>query len=227
MKTLVIAVGLCAAIKVAGATQSTPNRMIDLCAQDGYKVEIDDLWSGKSSIVSAGHVGDIDLRVRQVEKDSADDILAFSRHGKLIYQTPLEAFEGPYGWLTVSEDGKHFAFSWKSNATVSRTKIFAAETNGTISEDRALIAKLLVGFVADARHACSDPAVNLQAIKWIDRDHLLLAANSWSSLTCQTNFDEGFIVQPDKHLIEKRLSGKELINLPAVCTWNIVPLKRP
>ena len=203
--------------------QGRQHRMIDLCAQDGYKIEIFDLWMHHQTSVSAGRVGDLDMHLQSIKRDSADAILIFSREGKVVHQTTLKDFGGPYGWLTVSDDSKHFAVSWKSNATVSATKVFSVKSDGKLSEDGELIAKVQQQFLSDAHRACTDPAVNLQAIKWIDGEHLLLAANSWNSLASPINFYEGFILDPAKHLVQRRLTEHQLLNLPAVCTWNIVP----
>ena len=66
---------------------------------------------------------------------------------------------------------------------------------------------------------------NTTAIKWIDDDHLLLAIDAWSSGFCSSNYTEGFILSMSKREVARKLSERELINLPAVCTWNLVPVK--
>ncbi len=227
MRLLSLAVGLLLAVTHPSKSQIGTNRTIDLCAQDGHKIEIGDLWEGKASAIPAGQVGELVLTLRHTKKDSADSVLAFARADKIMYESTLADFEGAYGWLTTSQDTSHFAVSWKGNATVSSTKLFTVETNGNVSEDAPLVAKVEHRFEFDARRVCSEPGINLQAIKWIDADHLLLAANSWDSFTCHANFDEGFILEPAKHTIQRVLSGRELINLPAVCTWNLVPVEPP
>ena len=223
MRLFSLALGLLLAATNPSGSQIGQNRTIDLCAQDGHKIEIGDLWEGKASVIPAGQVGDLVLTLRHTKKGSADSVLTFVRGDKVIYETTLADFEGPYGWLTSSQDTLHFAVSWKANATVSSTKLFTVEADGSVSEDAPLISKVEHRFESDAHRVCSDPAINLQAIKWIDADHLLLAANSWGSFTCHANFDEGFILEPTKHTIQRVLDGGKLINLPAVCTWNLVP----
>jgi hypothetical protein len=64
------------------------------------------------------------------------------------------------------------------------------------------------------------------AVKWRDRDHLLIAINAWSSGFCYSNFTEGFIIDVSAQRISRKLTERELLNLPAICTWNIVPVKR-
>jgi len=80
-------------------------------------------------------------------------------------------------------------------------------------------------FNIDAKRICKTPGANTTAIKWIDEDHLLLSINAWSSGFCYSNFTDGFILSLSKREIVRKLSERELINLPAVCTWNLVPVE--
>ena len=95
-------------------------------------------------------------------------------------------------------------------------------SDGGIIEDKALIQLAENKFVADAKRVCKNPGINTTAVKWLDDDHLLLAINAWSSGFCYSNFTEGFILSVSKHDIDKKISEQQLIDLPAVCTWNLV-----
>ncbi|MBV8116106.1 MAG: hypothetical protein JO300_15290 [Silvibacterium sp.] len=98
-------------------------------------------------------------------------------------------------------------------------------TNGGIIGDTELITLAEKMFNIDAKRICKTPGANTTAIKWIDEDHLLLSINAWSSGFCYSNFTEGFILSLSKREIVRKVSERELINLPAVCTWNLVPVE--
>jgi hypothetical protein len=133
-------------------------------------------------------------------------------------------FEAALGWLTVSHT-EGFATTWKINASRAETQLFRVNSAGGIIEDTELVPRAEKTFTADSKRICKTPGINTTAIKWIDDDHLLLSINAWSSGICSSNFTEGFILSLSKREIEKKLSERELINLPAVCTWNLVPVE--
>lgn len=159
---------------------------------------------------------------RPNEKATNDAILTYSRKGhKLIQQ--VKDFEAGHGWLTVSANGS-FAVTWTINYYVTYTQLFTIADNNDIVEKTSLIASAQKAFDQDAKRVCKDPGFNTVAVKWRDKDRLLIAIDAWSTGSCSSNFTEGFILDVAANRIARKLTEQELLNLPAVCTWNIVPL---
>ena len=197
-----------------------PQRSIDRCAQDGayFYVMSDD----PAQPVQVERDG-VAIRIEHPDSKSADATVSFSKANRVLVQKHKD-FEAALGWLAVSPTGA-FATTWKVNASSAETQLFRVTSNGGIIEDTELIPLAEKTFTTDAKRICKTPGVNSTAIKWIDDDHLLLAIDAWSSGFCSSNFTEGFILSLSKREIARKLSERELINLPAVCTWNIVPVK--
>ena len=200
------------------ATQ--PQRMIDWCAQDGaYFYAMSDDPARPVQVERDG----VAIRIEHPDPKSTDAKVSFSKGNHALIQKRKD-FEAALGWLTVSPSGA-FATTWKVNASSAETQLFRVTSNGGITEDTGLIPRAETRFVTDAKRVCKAPGINTTAIKWIDDDHLLLSINAWSSGFCFSNFTEGFVLSLSKREIEKTLSERELINLPAVCTWNLVPVE--
>ncbi|MGA2252041.1 hypothetical protein [Terracidiphilus sp.] len=195
-------------------------RSIDRCAQDGawfYAMNDD---PGQPIQVERDGVT---IRIERPDSKSADAVLNFSKGNHVLVQKHKD-FEAAQGWLAVSSSGA-FATTWKENASSAESQLFRVTSDSEIVEDTELIPLAEKTFAVDARRICKTPAANTTAIKWIDKDHLLLSINAWSSGFCYSNFTEGFILSLPKREIERKLPESELINLPAVCTWNLVPVK--
>ncbi|MBB5055700.1 hypothetical protein HDF16_000369 [Granulicella aggregans] len=198
-----------------------PHRAIDRCAQDGaYFYAMDDDPAKPIRVERDG----VAIRIERHDPKSTEAVLSFQRDGKTLVQN-IKDFEAAQGWLTVSRTGA-FATTWKENASSAETQLFRVASAGSIIEDRTLVQLAENKFVADAKLVCKTPGINTTAIKWLDDDHLLLAINAWSSGVCSSDFTEGFIISLSKHEVEKKLTESELLNLPAVCTWNLVPVRK-
>lgn len=196
-----------------------PQRSIDWCAQDGaYFYAMND---DPADPMQVEHDG-VAIRIDRSDPKSADAKVSFSKGNHFLVQKQKD-FEAAIGWLTVSPSGA-FATTWKMNASSAATQLFRVTSGGDIIEDTELIPVAEKTFTKDAKHICKTPGVNTRAIKWIDDDHLLLAIDAWSSWSpCHSDFIEGFVLSLSKRMIERKLPESELINLPAVCTWNLVP----
>jgi len=195
-------------------------RSIDRCAQDGlYFYAANDDASQPVQVERDG----VTIRIEHPDPKSADAVLSFFEGKHTLIQKHKD-FEAAQGWLTVSRSGA-FATTWQENASSAETQLFRTMSSGEAREDTELIPLAEKAFTMDAKRSCKTPAANTTAIKWIDDDHLLLSINAWLSGFCYSNFTEGFILSLSKHEIERKLSERELINLPAVCTWNVVPVK--
>jgi len=200
------------------ATQ--PQRSIDWCAQDGAY-----FYAMNDDPVEPVHVerDGVAIRIEHPDSKSADATVSFSRGSSVLIQKQKD-FEAAQSWLTVSPSGA-FATTWKMNASSAETQLFRVTASGGIIEDTELIPLAEKTFNIDAKRICKTPGTNTTAIKWIDDDHLLLSINAWSSGFCYSNFTEGFILSLSKRKIDRKLSERELINMPAVCTWNRVPVE--
>jgi hypothetical protein len=208
-------------LSFASTYATVPQRAIDRCAQDGaYFYAMDDDPTKPISVERDG----VAVRIERHDPKSTEAVISFQRGSHTLVQKQKD-FEAAQGWLTVSRAGT-FATTWNENASSAETQLFRTTSDGGIVEDRALIQLAENEFVADARPVCKTPGINTTAIKWLDDDQLLLAINAWSSGFCYSNFTEGFILSVSKHDIYKKLSEQQLINLPAVCTWNLVPTKQ-
>ena len=197
-----------------------PQRSIDRCAQDGaYFYAMSDDPAQPVQVERDG----VAIRIEHPDSKSVDATISFSKGSRILVQKHKD-FEPAQGWLTVSRAGP-FATTWQENASSAETQLFRAKSNGAITEDTELIRLAEKTFALDAKRTCKTPGVNTTAIKWIDDDHLLLGINAWASGFCYSNFTEGFILSLSKREIARKLSERELIDLPAVCTWNLVPVK--
>lgn len=227
MKILVsIAVGLFAVLHAQEALNTRANRVtlpqrsIDRCAQDGvYFYAMNDDPARPVQIERDG----VTIRIEHPDSKSADVKVSFWKRSRILVQKHQD-FEAAQGWLTVSPTGA-FATTWQENASSAETQLFRETSDGGIREDTKLIPLAEKTFNIDAEQICKTPGVNTTAIKWIDDDRLLLSINAWSSGFCNSNFTEGFILSLSKQKIVRKLSEEELINLPAVCTWNLVPIE--
>jgi hypothetical protein len=196
----------------------TPKRMIDRCAQDGRN-----FWAPVDGETVAIDWDDVGVRIESGPKGSESVALSFTHEGHKLTQKQ-DGFEAARGWLVVSPSA--FAVTWNLNASASYTQIFNLSPAGEITENTALIRAAQKEFVGDAKRFCRDPGVNTIAIKWIDNDRLLLSIDAWSTGACYSNFTEGFILEVTAGSIERKLTERELIDLPAVCTWNVVPISK-
>jgi hypothetical protein len=198
-----------------------PQRIIDRCAQDGaYFYAMSDDPAQPVQVERDG----VAIRIEHPESKSADATVSFSKTNHVLVQKHKD-FDAALGWLTVSPAGA-FATTWKVNASSAETQLFRVTADGAIIEDTEMIGLAEETFIIDAKRICKAPGANTTAIKWIDDDHLLLAIDAWSSGLCFSNFTEGFILSLSKREIARKLSERELINLPAVCTWNLASIKR-
>ena len=209
-----------ALFQVAALTpaQTLPKRTIDRCAQDGAWFYAPGNNSGAP--VSVERDG-ISLRMDHPNPKSAEVVATLS-HGSHVLVQKQKDLDPGYGWLTVSPN-RAFALTWNVSASAASTQLFSLSSRGTIIEDIEMIPLAEQTFIADARHACANPGLNATAIKWLDPDHLLLSINAWASGFCESNFTEGFILDLPSHAIQRKLSERELLDFPAVCTWNVVP----
>jgi hypothetical protein len=206
----------------AGETAARPTqleRTISWCAEDGtffYAINDD---SAQPVRVELDGVA---IQIEHLNAKSTNATVSFSEGGHVLVQKKKD-FEAAPSWLTVSAS-RAFAVTWKENASSAETQLFRPASNGEIVEDTELIPLAEKAFTIDAKRICKEPGLNTSAIKWIDDDHLLLAIDAWSSGFCSSNFTEGFVLSLSKRQIDRKLSEKELIDLPAVCTWNVVPV---
>ncbi len=197
-----------------------PQRSIDWCAEDGaYFYAMSDDPAQPVQVEWDG----VGIRIVHPDPKSSDATVSFSEGNRVLIQKQKD-FEAAEGWLTVSPSGT-FAATWKVNASSADTQLFRVTSSGGITEDTELIPLAEKTFKVDAKLSCKTPGVNTTAIKWVDDDHLLLSINAWSSGFCYSNFTEGFILSLSKRQIDRKLSERELINLPAVCSWNLVPVE--
>jgi hypothetical protein len=220
MKKIIVA-ALLLQLSVLSTAQSIPKRMIDRCAQDGlyFYAENDD-----PKVPIQVERDGVTVRIEHPDPKGVDAVIAFSREGHTLIQNRKD-FEAAQGWVTVSETGA-FAATWNYNAYVSDVQLFRITSTGDIVEDRELVPMVERQFALDAKPHCGSPGLNTQAIKWIDETHLLISVNAWSSGFCYSNFTEGFVLDVAARKIQRKLTEEQLINLPAVCTWNIVPLRK-
>lgn len=202
------------------ATHATqPKRVIAWCAEDGaYFYAMND---DPAQPVQAERDG-VAIRIEHPDPKSTDATVSFSKGNHVLIQKQKD-FEAAQGWLTVSRGGA-FATTWKENASSAETQLFRLTSDGGIVEDMTLIPLAEKTFHIDAKGICKTSGANTTAIKWIDDDHLLLSINAWSSGFCYSNFTEGFVLSLSKRQIDRKLSENELIDLPATCTWNLVPV---
>jgi hypothetical protein len=219
MRLLALTIGLFAAAMPCAIPQTTPRRMIDQCAQDGlFFYSIDDDTSKPISVDRDG----VAIRIERTDPKGVDAVVTFSRNGHSLKQAEKD-FEASMSWLTVSSSGP-FATTWKINASSADTQLFELTSKGDIVEDSQLLKRAERIFESDAKRHCRMPGKNTTAIKWIDATHLLVSINAWASGFCYSNFTEGFILDIPAHTIQRKLTNQQLIDLPAVCTWNIVPV---
>jgi hypothetical protein len=197
-----------------------PQRTIECCAQDGaYFYAMNDDPAQPVQVDREG----VAILIEHPDPKSANATITFSRGDRSLTQLHKD-FEAAQGWLTVSQSGA-FATTWYENASSAETQLFRTTSDGAIIEDTELVPLAEKTFTTDAHRICKNSGLNTTAIKWIDDDHLLLSINAWASGFCYSNFTEGFILSISKRKIEKKLPERELINLPAVCTWNLVSIK--
>jgi hypothetical protein len=218
MRSLALIIGLFAATTPCAIPQTPPHRMIDQCAQDGlFFYSIDDDTSKPISVERDG----VAIRIERPDPKGVNAVVTFSREGHFLKQTEKD-FDTSLGWLAVSSSGP-FATTWKVNASSADTQLFELTPEGDIVEDTQLVQRAERIFKSAAKQHCRMPGTNTTAIRWIDKDHLLVSINAWASGFCYSNFTEGFILDIPAHTIQQQLTNRQLIDLPAVCTWNLVP----
>ena len=201
--------------------QTSPQRTIDRCAQDGAWFYASESDSGAPISVERGGIS---LRIEHPTPKSQDPVVSLSHGSHVLVQKQKDLDHG-YGWLTVSQNHA-FALTWNFTASATSTQLFGLSPRGNIIEDIQLVPLAEQTFTIDARHSCANPGLNTTAIKWLDPDHLLLSINAWASGFCESNFTEGFILDMPSHAIQRKLSERELLDFPAVCTWNVVPVPK-
>lgn len=217
-RALVRTVAVCVLLTTAcmGA-QHPPSRTIDRCAQDGlyfYPFDYNDLE--KTVDVSLFDVG------ITVEHKKNDAVITYSVKGHQ-HVDKIKDFAVEHAWLTVSRKNR-FAVTWNESASASDAQLFEVTAQGDIVEDSNLMSQVERAFQVDARRVCKTPGSNAVAVKWIDDDRLLMSENAWASGMCYSNFTEGFVVNFATHKAERKLTERQMIDLPAVCTRNLVPV---
>lgn len=220
MRKLLAALALLQVATMATA-QTTPKRTIDRCAQDGA-------WfyaspANPSVPVSVERDG-ISLRIERSTPKSAEVVVSIAHGSHVLVQKQKESDLG-FAWLTVSQHNA-FALTWNTSAYAASTQLFSLTPRGNIIEDIQTLPLAEQTFIADAKHSCANPGLNTTAIKWLDNDHLLLSINAWAPGFCESDFTEGFVLDVPSHSIQRKLSERELIDLPEVCTWNLVPVHK-
>lgn len=194
-----------------------PEREIAWCAEDGaYFYAMNDNPAQPVQVERDG----VAIRIEHSDPKSTDATISFSKGNHVLIQKQKD-FEAAEDWLTVSRRGA-FATTWTECASCAETELFRVAPDGGIVEDTTLVPLAEKTFQIDAKRICKTPGANTRAIKWVDDDHLLLSINAWSSGFCYSNFTEGFVLSLSKRKIDRKLSEKQLIDLPAICTWNLV-----
>lgn len=198
---------------------SFPTRTINRCAQDGVFFYAYSL-AGSSKSIQVERDG---VTIRIERPNDEDAVITFQRGDKKLTQK-VKDFDASYGWITISENGG-FALTWNFNASAASTQLFGIDSNGQIIENNKLLSVAEHAFTRDAMRFCKNPGTNSIAVKWLDKDHLLVSINAWLDGFCTSNFTEGFVLAVPQNMIQRKLTEAELIDLPAVCTWNVVPVK--
>jgi hypothetical protein len=218
MRLLLLTLGLVFGATQAAVPQTPLRRMIDRCAQDGlYFYAVNDDVSQPVQVERDG----VKVQIEHPRPKGNDAVITFSRENHFLVQKQQD-FEAAEGWLIASRSGA-FAATWNVSAYSASTQLFRMTSKRDIVEDTTLIPRAERMFTADARRFCINSGLNSTAIKWVDDDHLLLSIDARSFGFCGSDFTEGFILNVSSDTIERKLSERQLIDLPAVCTWNIVP----
>lgn len=208
-----------ATISYCQSAARSARRTIDRCAQDGtlfYGIDVSTDRSQRYKPVELSRDG-VTIKIDYAPKETHLDL----EHNGHVHSIAVKDLEPALGFLTVGATG--FALSSSDNAHDWSTQLFVFGPNGEIIENSSLITSAESRFLRDAKRYCRNPGIETSAIKWIDDKHLLIAIDAWGDGECTSNFTEGFVLNVAANRIERQLTNRELINLPAVCTWNVVP----
>ncbi len=140
----------------------------------------------------------------------------------MFREIAIDDLYNPNGWLPISPDRKAFAITWSNGGAAGgwNTRIFSVDSQGEIIEKPPLM--LMVERDFSSRHNCRTRGDNYQAVRWMDNDHLLVAASVYGTSDCgkQMGYTEGYLINSSTDKIERRLTERQLLDMPMVCTWN-------
>ncbi len=204
--------------------QTNETRSVARCAFDGVEFGLYD--APRSAFVAM--IDDLKVTARYLPHSEDHAIFIFTRAGKLVRTVSISDLGNPNGWLAISSNRRRFAITW-SNAGASggwNTRVFHVTPQGDILEDTGIVHAVIEDF--SARHSCKTRDDNFETVRWMDDDHLLISAGVYPTSDCgrEMDYTEGYLLQLSTQQIERRLTYKQLLNLPGICTWNNYPPSR-
>ena len=167
-------------------------------------------------------IDDLKVTARYVPHSEAQAIFTFTRAGKLVQTISISDFDNPNGWLAISSNRKRFAITWSNGGAAGgwSTRVFHVTSQGDILEDAGLVRSVIEDF--SVRHNCKTRGGNFETVRWMDDDHLLISAEVYPTSDCgsEMGYTEGYLLQLSTQKIVRRLTERELLDLPEICTWN-------
>jgi hypothetical protein len=195
-------------------------RAITQCSWGGHAFSLYDYPQS----TTIGHYGDLKITGR-MWSGSADSgaVFTFSRSGHAVFQKRVNDLFNPNGWIGVSDDAMSFVLNTSNGGAAGgwSVSIFRVEKDGRVHDLSPLIQSVEKDF--SSRHYCKTRGNNYEAMQWRKNDELLIAASVYGTSDCGADmgFTEGYLLQVTTGKILSRMSEKEMLELPYVCTYNV------
>lgn len=201
----------------SGAATATGQleRYVAYCAEDGSEAEILNFLSG----TTIARVGDVELQIASVGAEGGATF-RFVRQGKSIFNFSADDLLAPDVWIAIDFRNSWLAITYSDGGELGgfHVRVFQISKTG-VSDTSSKIAPAVAAF--KSKHSCESRGNNVQALKWIKND-LLLMTSVYPTSDCGADMghtEAYLVVMPNGNILQ-HLTLQELKHYPGVCLKN-------
>jgi hypothetical protein len=198
------------------ATKTPQKLFITFCAEDGFYPPIPD------SPVRAkiARIGDVELQAEFGFRDEDGATFWFVRRAKIIFSFKAKDLSAPGVWIAVDPHQNKFALTYSDGGAIGgfHVRVFQID-NDVVTDMSEVVQRAVADF--KSRHYCKKRGNNVQALKWIKGD-LLLLTDVYPTSDCGPDLGhaEGYRVSVPEGKILEHLTRDQLRRYPGVCLVN-------
>ncbi len=212
----------CVAVGAQSSLQRTPppkglqNSLITYCADDGFYPAIPDT----PLRATIARIGDIEIRAAFSSRDEDGATFWFVRRAKTIFSFKAKDLVSPGVWIAVNPRHAQFALTYSDGGAIGsfHVRIFQIADDVVTDESKAT-QQAIDDF--RSRHYCKERGNNVEALKWIKGD-LLLMTEVYPTGDCGPDLGhiEAYRVSVPDGKIQEHLTLNQLRQYPGVCLEN-------
>ena len=204
----------------ASTARALPKPFVSLsyCATDGVFSLLPN--HGRVTIARAGEV---ELQAEFGPGDDDGATFRFVQRGKVVFSFVTKDLSAPGVWTAIDPAHDQLAITYSDRGAIGgfHVRVFQIGDGGIKD-----VSKAIQPAVTDfkSRHYCKERGNNVQALRWVSGD-LLLLTEVYPTSDCSPDLGhfEGYRVTVPEGRIEEHLTSEQLRRYPGVCMENDQP----